>query len=299
LLFLLSVGRCSVKESKEGIGMYDLLVIGGGPAGLSAALNARRRNKRVLVTAKEAISSKLRPAGVSGPELAERFREHAVAAGVEIRKEEVLNLQPEKDGFFVMGKNESYEAAAVILATGAPQKASLPGEAELAGRGVSYCATCDGMFFRDQEVMVISQLPAGEEEAAFLAGICRKVYYLPEYMGEYRLPPGVELVSGKALRLEGEEKLERVVTSAGEYRVAGVFIERAGLPPEQLCPGLVTVDEAIQVDRRMATNIPGLFAAGDCTGRPWQIAKAVGEGQVAALSAVQYLAERERANKAG
>ena len=157
--------------------MYDLLVIGGGPAGLSAALNARRRNKRVLLAAKETISSKLRPAGrienypglpgVSGPELAERFREHAVATGVEIRKEDVLNLQRGKDGFFVMGKNESYEATAVILATGAPQKASLPGEAELAGRGVSYCATCDGMFFRDRDVMVISQLPAGEEEAAF------------------------------------------------------------------------------------------------------------------------------------
>jgi len=282
--------------------MYDLLVVGGGPAGLSAALNARRRNKKVLLVAKETISSKLRPAGrienypglpgVSSPELAERFREHAVAAGVEIKKEEVINIQPQESGFFVMGKNEGFEAAAVILATGAPQKATLPGEVELAGRGVSYCATCDGMFFRGRDVMVISQLPAGEEEAAFLAGICRKVYYLPEYKGEYNLPPGVELVNGKALRLEGEGQLERVVTTAGEYKVAGVFLERAGLPPEQLYPGLAMADEAIQVDRRMATNIPGLFAAGDCTGRPWQIAKAVGEGQVAALSAVQYLAER-------
>jgi thioredoxin reductase (NADPH) len=289
--------------------MYELLVIGGGPAGLSAAINARRRDKRVLLLAKEAISSKLRPAGrienypglpgVSGPELAERFREHAAAAGAEIRQEEIISVQPGENGFFVIGKNEGYEAAAVILATGAPQKASLPGETRLAGRGVSYCATCDGMFFRDKDVMVISQLPAGEEEAAFLAGICRKVYYLPEYQGEYRLPSGVELVRGKALSLEGDAQLERVVTSEGEYRVAGVFLERAGLPPEQLCPGLAMADGAIQVDRRMATNIPGLYAAGDCTGKPWQIAKAVGEGQVAALSAVQYLAEREHMDKTG
>jgi len=281
--------------------MYDLLVIGGGPAGLSAAINAGRRNKKVMVAAKEETSNKLRPAGrienypglpgLSGRELAEKFRVHAVGTGVEIREEEILHLGREEEHFLAAGKNGAYEAKAVVLATGVPQQTSIPGESRLAGRGVSYCATCDGMFFRGKKVMVISQLPGGEQEAAFLAGLCEKVYYLPEYKGEYRPAPGVEVIFGKPLRLEGEEKLARVVTSQGEYQVEGVFIERAGLPPEKLFPGLRLENGGISVDRKMATAVPGLFAAGDCTGRPWQIAKAVGEGQVAALAAVEYLAE--------
>lgn len=280
--------------------MFDVLVIGGGPAGLSAAINAGRRNKKVMVAAKEETSNKLLPAGrienypglwgLSGRELAERFREHAVRNGVEIREEEILHLGQEDKHFLAAGKNGAYEAKAVILATGVPQQASIPGESRLAGRGVSYCATCDGMFFRGKKVMVISELPGGEGEAAFLAGLCEQVYYLPLYKGEYRLVPGVKLISGKPLRLEGEEGLSRVVTSEGEYQVEGVFIERAGLPPEKLFPGLPLENGGISVDRKMATAVPGLFAAGDCTGRPWQIAKAVGEGQVAALSAVEYLA---------
>lgn len=283
--------------------MYDLLVIGGGPAGFSAAINGRRRNKQVILITKETVSSRLRQAHrvdnylgmpkISGAEMAERFRRHAAEEGVELREDEILNLWREEGRFFGMGKNDRYEARAVILATGVPQKASIDGEAGLVGRGVSYCATCDGMFFRKKKVALISQIPEGEKEANFLADICEKVFYLPQYKGEYNLDPRIEIISGRPVSINGTERVSGLTTSQGEYEVEGVFIERASLPLDQLFPGLEMKDEAIKVNRIMETNIPGLFAAGDCTGKPWQIAKAAGEGQIAALSAVDYLAEKK------
>lgn len=283
--------------------MYDLLVIGGGPAGFSAAINGRRRNKQVILITKETVSSRLRQAHrvdnylgmpkISGAEMAERFRRHAAEEGVELREDEILNLWREEGRFFGMGKNDRYEARAVILATGVPQKASIDGEAGLVGRGVSYCATCDGMFFRKKKVAFISQIPEGEKEANFLADICEKVFYLPQYKGEYNLDPRIEIISGRPVSINGTERVSGLTTSQGEYEVEGVFIERASLPLDQLFPGLEMKDEAIKVNRIMETNIPGLFAAGDCTGKPWQIAKAAGEGQIAALSAVDYLAEKK------
>ncbi|HHT48486.1 MAG TPA: NAD(P)/FAD-dependent oxidoreductase [Firmicutes bacterium] len=282
---------------------YDLLVIGGGPAGLSAAVNGRRRNKRVLLVGKETVSNKLRQAHrvdnylglpeISGVELAAKYRKHAVAEGVDLLEDEIQNLWAEEDVFQAMGKTQLYVAKTVIMATGTPQKVSLPGEEELAGKGVSYCATCDGMFFRGKKVFVLSELEEGEKEANFLADLCTEVYYLPRYQGEYKgLDPRIKVVSGRVLRLLGEEKLTGVETSTGRYEVDGVFIERVSLPLDRLLPDLALENGFIQVDRRQRTNVPGVFAAGDCTGKPWQIAKAVGEGLVAALSAVDYLANR-------
>ncbi|HHT06037.1 MAG TPA: NAD(P)/FAD-dependent oxidoreductase [Hydrogenispora sp.] len=280
---------------------YDLLVIGGGPAGLSAAVNGRRRNKRVLLVGKEKVSSKLRQAhrvdnylgftAISGADLAASYREHALAEGVELKEDEIRNFWLEEGGFQAMGKEHLYAAKTVIIASGTPQKASIPGEENLVGKGVSYCATCDGMFFRGKRVFFLSELEEGEKDANFLADICAQVYYLPRYKGDYRsLDPRIEVVSGRVLRLHGEERLTKVETSAGEYEVEGAFIERASLPLDSLMPDLALENGFIKVDREMRTNVQGVFAAGDCTGKPWQIAKAVGEGLVAALSAVDYLA---------
>jgi len=280
--------------------MYDILIIGGGPAGYSAAINGRRRNKEVALVSKEQMSNRLRQAHqvdnylglaeISGAEMGKKFRLHAVREGVEIKEDEVLNLWQEDQSFHGLGKNEQYEAKTVILATGVPQKATIEGEAELVGRGVSYCATCDGMFFRGQKVAFISQLPEGEKEANFLADLCEKVFYLPQYKGEFDLDPRIEVISGKPKKISGTERVSALVTSEQEYEVGGVFIERAGIPLDRLFPGLEMEGDSIKTTRRMATNVPGIFAAGDCTGRPWQISKATGEGQIAALSAVDFLA---------
>ena len=280
--------------------MYDILVVGGGPAGLSAALNGRRRNKRVVLVGKEESSNKLRQAHrvdnylglpeITGLALAEKYKAHAVDNGVEIKNDEILNLSWEDGVFQGMGKNEIYQARSVILATGTPQKATIRGEEQLVGKGVSYCATCDGMFFRGKKVFFLSELVEGEKEANFLADLCDKVYYLPRYKGEYNnLDSRIEIISGRPIEFHGKERLTGVTTSEGSYEVEGVFIERASLPLERLLPGLQMESDAIKVNRQMAPSIPGVFAAGDCTGRPWQIAKAVGEGLVAALAAVDYL----------
>lgn len=280
---------------------FDLMVIGGGSAGLSAAVTGRRRNKRVLLVGKEAVSNKLRQAhqvdnylglpGISGADLAAKYRNHAVAEGVQLEEDEIQNLWLEEGLFQVMGKTRLYTAKTVVIATGAPQKVSLPGEEALVGKGVSYCATCDGMFFRGKKVFVLSELVEGEKEANFLADLCAEVFYLPRYPGEYKgLDPRIKLVSGRVLRLLGEEQLTGVETTAGRYEVEGFFIERASLPLDRLLPELELENGFIRVDRQQRTNLPGVFAAGDCTGKPWQIAKAVGEGLVAALSAVDFLA---------
>lgn len=280
--------------------MYDILIIGGGPAGYSAAINGRRRNKEVVLVSKEQMSNRLRQAHrvdnylglaeVSGTEMAEKFRLHAVREGVEIREDEILNLWQEDQVFHGLGKNGQYDARSVILAIGVPQKAAIEGEADFVGRGVSYCATCDGMFFRGQKVAFISQLPEGEKEANFLADLCKKVFYLPQYKGDFDLDPRIEVISGKPKKIYGIERVSGLITSDQEYEVGGVFIERAGIPLDRLYPGLEMREDAIKVSRDMSTNVPGIFAAGDCTGKPWQISKAAGEGQIAALSAVDFLA---------
>ena len=279
----------------------DLLVVGAGPAGLSAAITARQRNKSVLVIGKEELSFKLSRAaridnypglpGITGLELARRLYDHAVQAGAIFRRDEVQGLAHEDGLYRAFGRKDSYPAArGVVLATGAAQPTTIPGEEEFLGRGVSYCATCDGLFYRGRRTAVIGYLPAALEEALFLAEIGAEVVYLPQYPFTAETPPGIEILRARptAIAADGDGLLLR--TDRGDLAVAGVFIEREALPVERLLPDLATAGGFIVVDRAQRTNLPGVFAAGDCTGRPWQIARAVGEGQVAALSAVEFLA---------
>jgi thioredoxin reductase (NADPH) len=277
----------------------DVMVIGGGPAGLSAAINVRRRNKSVVLISKEAISSKLWQAprvenylglaDISGEDLAERMRKHALEQGVAFVRDEVQSLWSDEGRFSGMGREAQYSSHVVILAVGVMQEAGIDGEQQLVGKGVSYCATCDGMFYRGKQVAMISQIPEGEEEARFLAELCERVFYLPQYPLKQVVDPRIEIIKGKPLEIIGEGKVTGLRLKDTILEVDGVFIERPSVPMTKLLPDLAMDDGAIKVDREMRTNLPGVFAAGDCIGRPWQISKAVGEGQVAALSAVKYM----------
>lgn len=280
--------------------MYDIAIIGGGPAGLSAALTGRIRNKKVVLFEHLSFSEKLQKAhavnnylgmaSISGKELMQRFAEHALSFGPDLVKEKVVNIFPGEGMFTILSSKETYEAKTVILATGVVASGLFAGEKELLGNGVSYCATCDGMLYRDQDVAVVSYTQEGEHEAEFLSEICRKVYYLPQYKSDFaavRSNIAVKAVRPRSLR--SEESGIELVTDKENIAAQAVFILRQSDPVENLLPGIELEGEVIKVNREMATSIPGVFAAGDCTGKPWQISRATGEGLVAVLSAISYL----------
>lgn len=260
--------------------MYDLAVVGGGPAGLAAAIHGRARGKTVLLVSNDPTASPLCKAervdnypglsGVSGRELVDAMLTQAEELGVELRSGRVLNIMPMGRTSYLSIGSEMEEAGAVILATGVARAAKLPGEAQLLGRGVSYCATCDGMLYRGKKVVVAGNAPNWKEEAEFLRSIGCDVVEVP--LG--------------GLKLLGEQKLEAVESRGERIECEGAFLLRSTVAHADLLPGLELEDGHIQTDRRLRTNVPGVYAAGDCTGEPLQIAKAVGEGQLAAHCAI-------------
>lgn len=284
--------------------IYDIAVIGGGPAGLSAALTGRIRNKEVILFEHLDFSQKLQKAHlvdnypglpqITGKGLMQQMSAHCLAHNPVLVKEKVLNIYP-GEVFTLLTPAATYEAKAVVLATGVVATVLFGGEKEFLGRGVSYCATCDGMFYKDRKVAVISYTEEGEHEAQYLGELCRQVYYLPQYKAD--LPPlrdNVKVVAAKPRAIRGDSQVEKLVTDQSELDIDGVFILRQSDPVENILPGLELDGEVIKVNRDMSTSIPGVFAAGDCTGKPWQIAKATGEGLVAILSAIGYLEGKAR-----
>ena len=279
----------------------DIAIIGTGPAGVSAAITATIRNKKILLLGSRELSGKISRAqeirnypglpAVSGQELARRFREHLDSMGIEITEKRVAAVYAMGDYFALQAGEDMVEARAVILAGGVLQGKPLDGEEEMVGRGVSYCATCDAPLYRGKTAAVIGYSPREEAEAAFLNEVCSRVIYFPVYDGETKLPDSVEVIRAKVTGV-GQEEGKRVVhADTGDYPADGIFILREAVAPGQLVPGLQTDGPHVVVNRRMETNIPGVFACGDIAGTPYQYVKAAGEGNVAALSAVRFLSD--------
>ena len=278
----------------------DLLIIGSGPAAWSCALTARQRDLSVTVAAATSATSWLQRAEridnypgmplVSGKELLRAFRQQAEDAGAVVLPHLARQVMDTGSGFMTLVGNDIVESRAVVLAMGAARPRLLPGEEALLGMGVSWCGTCDGMFYRGQEVAVLSAWQGGVEEGEFLAGLASHVDYY--FLARHDQPDSVPyaLCEGTPRALERQEDGRILLkTSAGEKAYDGVFIFRPAVAPDSLLPGLAVDGAFIQVDRRMATNLPRVYACGDCTGHPLQIAKAVGEGNVAAISAAEDL----------
>lgn len=195
----------------------------------------------------------------------------------------------------VLADNEIYETKTLILAMGVMTAKVLDGETELLGRGVSYCATCDGMLYRGKKIAVLCNDPKYEHEVEYLADLAAEVYYYPAFADSTVIKENVHSSRNIPKAVNGEKKVESItLRDGGEVAVDGLFCLRNAIAPSTLIPGLTVDGGHIVVDREQRTNLVGCFAAGDCTGRPYQYTKAVGEGNVAAHSCIEYLANQKK-----
>jgi len=275
--------------------LYDIAVIGAGPAGYSAAINARKREKSVIVLGQntgwlsraESIENYPGMPGISGQQMLSVMADQAKAMGAELRAGVVHQVINMGESFALSLGADFVEAKKVILATGARQPRLLPGEERLLGRGVSYCGTCDGMLYRGKNIAVIGEGAEAVSEANFLMSLCQSVMYFGK--ADDALDARIQVRQEKVSEITGEMRASGLVAGGEETPFDGVFIFREAMALSSLLPGLEMDGAFIRVDRQMRTSLPGVFAAGDCTGLPLQVAKAVGEGCIAALAASQEL----------
>ena len=266
---------------------YDIAIVGAGPAGMTAALYAARAGKSVLLLEEGFYGGQIIQSNkvenypgapeIGGVELAERMMAQLAAVGIPSTYGQVKGIVREGRDFLVQTDAGDYLAGAVILATGVGhRKLEVPGEEALIGRGVSFCATCDGMLYRNRPVAVLGYSESARREAEFLEGIGCQVKYFDR---------------PRVCEITGEGQVSAVTCDGETENVDGVFILRPSMAPTELFPGLAVENGYVVVDRKMQTNLPGVFAAGDCTGGPLQVSKAVGEGLIAGQSAAAYAAE--------
>lgn len=286
------------------IKMYDCIIIGSSVAGISAAINLKIRRKSFLILGNKEFSAKVQKAesiqnyvgmpDISGCELSNALSSHLEAMEITITEARVNSIVRMKEKFCISAGSEMYEAKSIILATGVEFSKKIEGEDTFLGRGVSYCATCDGFFYRGRTIAVVGSSKDAEKELEYLAELAGKVFYFPLYkLSEERvLRENVTVITERPVKLIGEERVNAIIDKTGkEYAIDGVFFLKDALVPSALLKGLEDDGMHIVVDRQMKTNIKGCFACGDCTGRPYQYMKAAGEGNIAAHSVVEYLAK--------
>ena len=281
---------------------YDIAIIGSGPAGLSAAINSKIRNKNIIVFGSKDLSNKMLKApvvnnylgfpGATGKELKDSFQKHIDNLKIEIRPERINAIYSMGDYFVLMVNEKSYEASTIIVATGMEYTRPIKGEEEFLGRGVGYCATCDAPLYKGKTVTIIGYNRDAEEEANYVSELAAKLYYVPLYQGDYGLAKSIEIVKDKPIEIKGSSTVEKLILKSREIHTDGIFVMKESVSPGQLVPGLKIEDGHIFVNRDLSTNIPGCYAAGDCTGKPYQFMKSAGEGQAAALNVVQYLNDK-------
>ena len=283
--------------------MFDAAIIGTGPAGLSAALCLKLHEKSFIwfgspeMSGKVEISEKIANypglGYVSGAELNRHFKEHAKEMGIEPVNKMVTQIMPMGESFSLLAENEIYSAKTVLLASGVVSAKGFAGESEFLGRGVSYCATCDGFLYKGKTLAVYCGAERYEAEAVYLAEIAEKVYLYTPYKDCKVDLPNVEKI-GPIREVYGQMKVGGIRLADGtELAVDGLFCLRNAVAPTTLLPGIAVDGAHVVVNRQQETSIPGCYAAGDCTGRPYQLTKAVGEGNVAAHAMLDYLAEKK------
>ena len=281
--------------------LVDIIIIGAGPAGLSAAVNALTRGKTVRIFSNrenylskaERVDNHLGFYHVSGKELMDKFKEHAETMGIKIEEGKVVNILPLGESFMVNINGEIAEARKVLLAMGISKIKELPGEARLLGVGVSYCATCDGMLYRGKKAVVWDQSKDAWEEANFLQSIGVNVTFVSKKPRQENLSNDINFVNGTITEIIGENSVEEVTIGNEIIKTDAVFMLRDALAPTALIDGLELDGNFINVDKHMETNISGVYAAGDITGKPLQLSKAVSEGLIAAQHAALQIDKKK------
>ncbi|MDD5129911.1 MAG: thioredoxin-disulfide reductase [Candidatus Omnitrophica bacterium] len=302
---------------------YDLVIIGGGPAGLTAALYAGRSRLNTLLIEKMSVGGRILmsetienypgfPGGVSTVELMGRMENQAKELGVSIISEEVLSLDCANK--IINTANNNYQAQSVIIASGArPRRLNIPGEGQLTGRGVSYCATCDAPFFKDKKVVIVGGGNAVAEEAMYLSRFASSISVIHR-RSDLRASPILQermqqnnkisfILNSVVTQVKGVNKVEAVIIKdllsgkESDFACAGVFIY-IGYEPETLfLKNKLKMDESgfILTDENMATTSEGIFACGDCRKKAlYQVINACGDGAVAADSAYKFIANKEK-----
>ncbi len=279
--------------------MYDVAIIGTGPAGISAALTLKALKKNIILFGNIALSEKIRRAekinnypglnAISGEDFAHNISVQLKSLNIEITNKQVTGIYNMDSHYGILCNTEVFEAQTVILASGVEPIKAIDGELEFLGRGVSYCATCDGSLYKGKTIAVICTSSEYENEVQYLSELADKVYLFPLYKDVSISLNNIEIINGIPKQIVGNFRVSGLIHSKGELDVDGIFMLKSAISPSALIQGIEMNDGHVVVNRNCATNLSGVFAAGDCTGRPYQYAKAVGEGNVAAHSAVKYL----------
>lgn len=286
---------------------YDIAIIGTGPAGISAAITAKLRNKNIILFGNKDLSDKINKAhsiknytglpNVTGEELATALKNHLNDLDIEITEKRVNAVYSMGEYFALQVGKEMIESKSLIIATGVTASKTLENEDEFLGRGVSYCATCDAHFCKGKDVAVIAYTKEAEEDALFLSEVCSSIKYFPLYdisneiFDKYG---NIQIIKDKPIGFAGNMKAEKIICENSSYDAFSTFVVRNNISADKLVPGLKTDGTHIIVDLQMETNIKGLFACGDIASKPYQYIKSAGQGNVAALSAVAYLANKSK-----
>lgn len=281
----------------------QIAIIGTGPAGISAAINAAIRHKSFYLFGNKRLSDKVTKSEeianlpgmgiIDGPTLNQALQTHLQQLNIEITPKRVTGIYDMGDYFTILCDQEMYEVESVLLAGGVESSAQVVNEQAFLGRGVSYCATCDGNLYKGKTIAVVCDNEEMEEEVEYLHQIVDKMYYLPLF-AHAKFEGGVRL-SSPIKEIQGDLKVRKIILrNEEEIEVDGIFFLKASNAANALLNGLAMSQGHVEVDRNMQTNIKGVFAAGDCSGRPYQLAKAMGEGNIAMHSIFTYLNEKRK-----
>lgn len=296
--------------------LYDVIVVGCGPAGLTAAIYCARANKKVLILEKETIGGQMASAplienypgfiSISGSELANNMYEQAINLGVELELEEVLEIKQENDLKVVMTDSNKYETKALIISTGSKYRLlGLPNEENLIGNGIHFCVSCDGAFYKNKDVAIIGGGNSAVINACYLSELCKKVYVIQNLekltaeeilIDKLKKKTNVEVITNTFVKeIIGEDELEKIVINKNgneeELIINGMFISIGLIPQSENFKNLLSInDYGYILSNECITEIPGVFVAGDCRDKKVkQVTVAVSDGTIAAINAIEYL----------